>query len=362
MVEVAFAASPYKREASLIGHGRAKALIGDPMLNRQTKQGAQGAEALSSARRTIETEQQGLAALHAALDNGLAEPFARAVEIISGIEGRVIVTGVGKSGHIASKIAATLASTGKPAYFVHPVEATHGDLGMITRHDAIVALSWSGETAELKGIVAYAKRFAIPLIAVTSGEKSALGRQADVLVCLPKVTEACPHGLAPTTSTLLQLSIGDALAVALLEARGFTADHFRTFHPGGQLGASLTHVGDIMHRDERIPLVPTGTNMREAILEISRKGFGCVGITDGQGCLAGIVTDGDLRRHMDSDILDMSVDDVMTRNPKTITGETLVATALQMVNSSAITTLMVVEDRKPVGIVHLHDLLRIGAA
>ncbi|HEU4987361.1 MAG TPA: KpsF/GutQ family sugar-phosphate isomerase [Rhizobiaceae bacterium] len=317
---------------------------------------------IASAARTIATEKAGVAALAEALENGLSEPFAQTVELLSQITGRVIVTGVGKSGHIGSKIAATLASTGTPAFFVHPAEANHGDLGMIARDDAIIAMSWSGETAELKGIVAYARRFAIPLIAITSGENSALARESSVILPLPRVPEACPHGLAPTTSTLMQLVIGDALAVALLEARGFTADHFRTFHPGGQLGANLTHVADIMHTGERVPLVATGTGMRAAILEISRKGFGCVGITDAHGRLTGIITDGDLRRHMDSDILSMTVDEVMTKDPKTISPDTLVATALQIVNSSAITTLMVVENGKPAGIVHLHDLLRIGAA
>ncbi|WP_338529268.1 KpsF/GutQ family sugar-phosphate isomerase [Nitratireductor thuwali] len=320
------------------------------------------AQAIASAMRTLETERKGLAELSQALTDGLSQPFAAAVAAISGISGRVIVTGVGKSGHIGSKIAATLASTGTPAYFVHPAEANHGDLGMIARDDVIIALSWSGESAELKGIVAYARRFSIPLIAITSGEKSALARESSVVLRLPKAAEACPHGLAPTTSTLLQLVIGDALAIALLEARGFTPDHFRTFHPGGQLGANLMHVGDIMHSGEELPLVSTGTGMREAILEISRKGFGCVGVTAADGRLAGIITDGDLRRHMDSDILSMSVDQVMTRKPKTIAPGTLAATALQMVNSSAITTLMVVVEEKPVGIVHLHDLLRIGAA
>lgn len=326
------------------------------------KQPADRQAAIASALRTISTEQAGLAALAAAIDNGLAEPFAEAVAMLSAIRGRVIVTGVGKSGHIGSKIAATLASTGTPAFFVHPAEANHGDLGMIARDDAIIVLSWSGETVELKGIIAYSRRFSIPLIAITAGEGSALARQADAVLCLPRTPEACPHGLAPTTSTLLQLVVGDALAVALLEARGFTPDHFRTFHPGGQLGASLTHVGEVMHQGEKMPLAASGTLMREAILEISRKGFGCVAITDADGCLAGIITDGDLRRHIDSDLLAMKVDDVMTHSPRTVTPDTLAATALQIINSSAITTLMIVEDRRPVGIVHLHDLLRIGAA
>lgn len=332
------------------------------MHGRISKKAPERQDTIASATRTVATEMSGLSALAEALNNGLSEPFARAVELLSGITGRVIVTGVGKSGHIGSKLAATLASTGRPAFFVHPAEANHGDLGMIANDDAIIALSWSGETAELKGIVAYARRFDIPIVAITAGEASALAREASVVLCLPRVPEACPHGLAPTTSTLLQLVIGDALAVALLEARGFTADHFRTFHPGGQLGANLTHVADIMHDGERIPLVAAGTDMREAIIEISRKGFGCVGVLDGEGRLAGIITDGDLRRHMDGDLLSMTVDQVMTRNPKTIAPDTLSATALKTINASAITTLMVVEEDKPVGIVHLHDLLRIGAA
>jgi arabinose-5-phosphate isomerase len=320
------------------------------------------AAAIDSAIRTITTEQAGIQALAAALDNGLADPFADAVAKISAITGRVIVTGVGKSGHIGAKLAATLASTGTPAFFVHPAEANHGDLGMIASDDVVIAMSWSGESAELKGIVSYARRFAIPIVAITANEASILARESDVVLCLPRAPEACPHGLAPTTSTLLQLAIGDAIAVALLEARGFTADHFRTFHPGGQLGANLTLIGDVMHSGERLPLVTSGTSMRDAILEISRKGFGCVGIVDGDGGLAGIITDGDLRRHIDSDLLSLSVEQVMTHNPKTISPDMLAATALQIINSSAITTLMVVEGGQPVGIVHLHDLLRIGTA
>ncbi len=317
---------------------------------------------IASALRTIATEKAGMEALAAALENGLSEPFARAVEILAGIGGRVIVTGVGKSGHIGSKLAATLASTGTPAFFVHPAEANHGDLGMIAPDDVIIAMSWSGESVELKGIIAYSRRFSIPLVAITAGENSALGREADVRLLLPRSPEACPHGLAPTTSALLQLVIGDALAVALLEARGFTPDHFRTFHPGGQLGANLTKVREIMHVGDKVPIVASGTGMREAILELSGKGFGCVAIVDDAGALIGIITDGDIRRQIGSDLLSMSVDQVMTRGPKTVGPDTLVAKALQTINASAITALMVEEDGKPIGLVHLHDLLRIGAA
>ncbi|ESW93342.1 KpsF/GutQ [Mesorhizobium sp. LSJC268A00] len=317
---------------------------------------------VASALRTVATEQAGVAALAAALENELAEPFARAVDMVSRINGRVIVTGVGKSGHIGTKIAASLASTGTPAFFVHPAEANHGDLGMIARDDAIIAMSWSGESKELMGIVAYSRRFSIPLIAITAGAASALARAADVVVLLPSAPEACPHGLAPTTSTLLQLVVGDALAIALLEARGFTPDHFRTFHPGGQLGANLTQIHEIMHVGDRLPLVSSGTGMREAILELSNKGFGCVAIATADGALVGIITDGDIRRHIGSNLMEMSVDQVMTKKPKTATPDTLVATALQIINNSAITSLMVVEGRRLVGLVHLHDLLRIGAA
>lgn len=344
------------------GHGPGEAVIAWTMLRKAITRPLDRASAAASALRTVKTEMAGLSALEAALGNGLAEPFAAAVDLLAGIGGRVIVSGVGKSGHIGSKIAATLASTGTPAFFVHPAEANHGDLGMIDQQDAIVAISWSGETAELKGIVAYARRFAIPIVAITAGIDSALAREASVVIALPKVAEACPHGLAPTTSTLMQLVVGDALAVALLEARGFTTDHFRTFHPGGKLGASLIKVGEIMHEGERLPKVPAGSGLREAVQEISSKGFGCVAVISQSGELEGIVTDGDLRRHMDADLLSRTVDEIMTRTPRTVTADTLVGTALQMVNASSITSLMVVEDRRLVGLVHLHDLLRIGAA
>jgi arabinose-5-phosphate isomerase len=318
--------------------------------------------AIASALRTVATEQAGMAALAEALQNGLSEAFARAVELVSAIRGRVIVTGVGKSGHIGAKIAATLASTGTPAFFVHPAEANHGDLGMIARDDAIIAMSWSGESAELKSIVAYSRRFSIPLIAVTSGETSALAREADVVLTLPRVPEACPHGLAPTTSTLLQLVIGDALAVALLEAREFTPDQFRTFHPGGQLGASLMKVREIMHGGDSVPLAPLGSALREAIVTLSKKRFGCVCIVDDDGRLAGIITDGDLARNLDRNLGGLVVDDIMTRTPKTVDPDSLSGEAIAILDENRISALVVVEDGKPVGIVHFHDLLRIGVA
>ncbi len=290
----------------------------------------------------------------------LAEAFADAVDILAGIRGRVIITGVGKSGHIGSKIAATLASTGTPAFFVHPSEANHGDLGMIARDDAIVAISWSGETAELKGIVGYARRFAIPLIALTSRETSALAREANVVLKLPRADEACPHGLAPTTSTLLQLVMGDALAIALLEARGFTPEHFRTFHPGGQLGANLMRVSDIMHSGDEMPIVPLGTGMPDAIIELSRKRFGCVCVVDSEGRLAGIVTDGDLARNLHRNLGDLAVEDVMTRAPKTVGPQLMASAAIGFLNDNNIGALIVAEGDQPLGIVHFHDLLRIG--
>lgn len=318
--------------------------------------------AIASALRTVTIEQSGLSALAAALDNGLSGPFARAVEILSTIHGRVIVTGVGKSGHIGSKIAATLASTGTPAFFVHPVEANHGDLGMIAKDDAIIAISWSGEAVELKGIVAYSRRFGIPLIAITAGDSSALAREADVVLNLPRAPEACPHGLAPTTSALLQLVIGDALAVALLEARGFTPDHFRTLHPGGQLGANLMLIREVMHTGDEMPVVGLGTKMPEAMMMLSKKRFGCVCVVDNEGRLAGIVTDGDLARNLDRNLADTVVDDIMTRRPKTAKPQMLASTALALLNDHHISALIVVDADKPVGVVHFHDLLRIGAA
>src|ERR1700720_1580413 len=253
---------------------------------------------LVSALRTLETESGGLAALAAAMADGLGAPFVAAVETIRSAHGRVIVTGMGKSGHVGRKIAATLASTGTPAFFVHAADASHGDLGMITSDDVMMALSWSGETEELKDLITYSRRFRITLIAVTVNPESTLGKAADIVLELPPVREACPHNLAPTTSSLMQLALGDALAIALLESRGFTALDFRDLHPGGRLGAALTFVRDLMHTGPEMPLKPTGTRMSDAIVEMSAKGWGCVGITDTAGHLVGIITDGDLRRHM----------------------------------------------------------------
>jgi arabinose-5-phosphate isomerase len=269
---------------------------------------------------------------------------------------------MGKSGHVARKIAATFASTGTPAFFVHPSEASHGDLGMVTADDVIMALSWSGETTELRDLTDYSRRFRIGLIAITASLDSTLAKAADVVMLLPQAREACPHNLAPTTSSLMQLALGDALAVALLESRGFTALDFSMLHPGGKLGAMLKFVRDVMHGGASVPLVGLGTPMSDAIVEISAKGFGCVGVVDGQSRLVGIITDGDLRRHMKSGLLEARVEDVMTKAPKTIRPDQLASEALEILNSSKITALMVAEAGKPVGIVHFHDLLRAGVA
>ena len=317
---------------------------------------------IASALRTLDTEAEGVAALAAAMSDGLGAPFVAAVETIRAARGRVIVTGMGKSGHVARKIAATLASTGTPAFFVHAADASHGDLGMITSDDVMLALSWSGETEELKDLINYSRRFRIVLIAITVNVDSTLGKAADIVLALPATREACPHNLAPTTSSLMQLALGDALAIALLESRGFTAIDFGVFHPRGRLGAALKFVGEVMHPGAAVPLIKRGAPMSDAIVEMSAKGFGCVAVIEENGKLAGVITDGDLRRHMRADFLQASVDAVMTAAPKTVRPDQLASEALQILNSSKITALIVVEAERPVGIVHFHDLLRAGVA
>jgi arabinose-5-phosphate isomerase len=317
---------------------------------------------IASALRTLETDGDALAALAAAIRDGLGRAFVSAVDTIRQARGRVIVTGMGKSGHVARKIAATLASTGTPAFFVHAADASHGDLGMITSDDVMLALSWSGETEELTDLINYSRRFAIVLIAVTVNADSTLGKAADIVLALPQTREACPHNLAPTTSSLLQLALGDALAIALLESRGFTAVDFGVFHPRGRLGAALKFVRDLMHPDAALPLIRRGAPMSEAIVEMSAKGFGCVAVINPDGKLAGVVTDGDLRRHMRADLLQARVEEVMTAAPKTVRPDQLASEALQLLNASKITALIVVDDGRPVGIVHFHDLLRAGVA
>ena len=317
-------------------------------------------EAIASAARTIQLEAQGLRALESALNLDLVDNFAEAVSIIRSCRGRVIVTGMGKSGHIGMKVAGTLSSTGTPASFVHPSEASHGDLGMITRDDVILAFSWSGETVELGNLVSYSRRFAVPLIAITSNAESTLAKAAEVVLAIPQSKEACPHGLAPTTSTMMQLALGDCLAIALLESKGFTARDFKVLHPGGQLGARLKFVGDLMHKGDRLPLTPGDMPMAEAIVVMTEKAFGCLGVVDENGRLAGIITDGDLRRHMGDGLLSRRTGEIMTGAPKTVSPELLASAALEVINSSSITALFVVEDGRPVGIIHIHDLLRAG--
>src|ERR1700691_5793718 len=301
-------------------------------------------EAVQSALRTLDAEAGGVAAISAALRADLGTCFAAAVDLVRNAKGRLIVTGLGKSGHIGRKVAATFASTGTPAFFVHAAEAGHGDLGMITADDVILALSWSGEQPEMKTLITYAKRFRIALIAMTAERDSTLSKAADVALTLPKAREGCPHNPAPTTSSLMLLALGDALAIALLEGRGFTSVDFSVLHPGGKLGAMLKHIGDLMHTGAAVPLKPLGTSMSDALVEMSSKGFGCVGIVDSRGQIVGIVTDGDLRRHMlRPDLMTALVDDVMTKNPKTIRGDLLASEALEILNSSKITALIVTE-------------------
>ena len=314
-------------------------------------------DAIAVGRRVLGVEAEALAELA----DGLDHRFAEAVEAMFAARGKVVCTGIGKSGHVARKIAATLASTGSPAVFVHPAEASHGDLGMIEPGDVVLALSKSGEARELADVLAYAKRFSIPLLAMTEAPDSALGRAADLLLALPPAPEATAELNAPTTSTTLQLALGDALAVALLERRGFTADRFRTFHPGGKLGAMLRTVADLMHGPSEAPLVTPQTPMREALLVMTEKRFGCVGVTGPDGALAGIITDGDLRRHIDG-LFERSAGEVMTPGPKTAPPSMLAAEALKKMTETAppSTVLFVVEDARPVGILHIHDLVRAG--
>jgi arabinose-5-phosphate isomerase len=322
------------------------------------------ADIRASALRTIATERAGLDTLHEALADGLGAPFAAAAEMIRTASGRVVVTGMGKSGHVARKIAATLASTGTPALFVHPAEASHGDLGMVQPEDVVVALSWSGEAAELSAIVAYTRRFRVGLIAITANPDSALGREADIALVIPKAEEACPNGLAPTTSTTMQMALGDALAIALLEARGFTRQDFFLYHPGGKLGAQLKTVESIMHRGDALPRVGLDAALPDVVAMISAKGFGCAIVADPDGYLAGIVTDGDLRRRIGAGSLGAQrARDVMTPDPRRIAPDALAVEALEMVNRLRITALIVADaNHKPVGLVHVHDLLRLGVA
>lgn len=318
---------------------------------------------VTAATTALRTETSGLESLTSAMAGPLGAAFCDAVNRISKTTGRVVVTGIGKSGHVARKIAATLASTGTPALFVHPAEASHGDLGMITPDDVVLMLSKSGESLELKDLLLYTRRFAVTLIVVTAFPKSTLGIEADVVLTVPDAPEACPIGLAPTTGTLLQLALGDALAVVLLENRGFTARDFRNFHPGGKLGASLKHVEQIMRQAESLPLIAQDCVMAEALVTMTAKSLGCLGVCDAEGKLVGVITDGDLRRHMSPEILSQSAHAIMTKNPKTISRLALASEALEALNSAVITSIFVVDDGgAPIGLVHIHDLLRQGVA
>jgi arabinose-5-phosphate isomerase len=315
---------------------------------------------IETARTALLTEIAGLQAL----PDSLGKNFEDTIELIKNVTGRVIVTGMGKSAHVARKIAATLSSTGQPAYFVHPGEASHGDLGMISAQDLVIALSYSGETQELNALIAYTRRFNIPLIAITGKEAGTLAKLATTALILPKMVEACPMGLAPTTSTTMMMALGDAIAITLLSLRGFSSNDFHTFHPGGNLGNSLARVGDRMHKGEKIPLVDEHTLMSDVIIEISSKGFGCAGVINKDSLLTGVITDGDLRRHMSSELLSQKAMDVMTYKPATVAIDTLMAQALALLNKKSITSLFVVESlnqpAKPCGIVHIHDFLRMG--
>lgn len=310
---------------------------------------------LASARAVIAREVEGLEAMSQALDAN----FIALVERIAALKGRVIISGMGKSGHIARKIAATMASTGTPAHFVHPSEASHGDLGMITPDDLVLCLSNSGETHELRDIIAYTRRFGIPLVALVRRAESMLVESADIAIVLPEVPEASPIG-APTTSTTMMLAYGDALAVALLEYKGFSKQDFGVYHPGGKLGSQFTRVSSLMHAGEELPLVSDATPMQQVLITMTAKRFGCAGVVDASGSMLGIVTDGDLRRHMGEGLMKQTACEVMTANPVTVTPHQLAAEALGIMNSKSITCLFVVEDTKPVGILHIHDCLRAG--
>ena len=313
---------------------------------------------IATARRVLALEADALGLM----SRSLGDPFVKAVATILAARGRVICTGNGKSGHVARKITATMASTGTQAYFVHATEASHGDLGMIAQDDVILALSKSGETKELADMIGYAKRYSIPLIGMTAKAESTLGRASDILLQVPDAAEACAETNAPTTSTTLMIALGDALAVALLESKGFKADHFKVFHPGGKLGAMLRTAADLMHKSAELPLVASGTPFIEAVKSMSGKGFGVLGVTSSDGELAGIVTDGDLRRYLTSGKTVAVIDDVMNRTPLTAAPDQLAADVLRTMNERKITQIFVVENGAPAGIIHMHDLLKSGLA
>ena len=318
------------------------------------------AEILTIAHHTLDLESASLKLLSDSIDDS----FVQAVNLVNQTKGRVIVTGMGKSGHVGRKIAASLASLGTTAYFVHPGEASHGDLGMIEPEDIVIALSNSGEATELSDIIAFCRRFGIKLIGMTGRRDSSLGRQSDVVLCLPPIHEACPFDMAPTTSTTLMMALGDALAIALLKLHNFSKDQYKLRHPGGKLGKMMLTVADLMHKDGEMPLVSPDLDMAKALVEMSEKGFGCLGIVDQNGDFMGVFTDGDLRRSMAPDLLTKTIRDVMTRSPKTTTADTLAIDALRIMNTTGkgITSLFVLDGKKPVGLLHMHDCLRAGVA
>jgi len=313
---------------------------------------------IAAGRRVLADEADALSLMRQSLDDS----FVQAALLMERAQGRVVVTGMGKSGHVARKIAATLASTGCPAFFVHPGEASHGDLGMVTTGDVVLALSNSGETVELIDIVTYSRRFGIPLICMTRQSESLLASQSDVALILPQLDEAGSMGLAPTTSTTMMLALGDALAVALLERRNFTASDFKVFHPGGQLGRRLLKVSDLMHKGASLPLVEPDSSISDVIVIITQKSLGCAGVVNPDGTLAGIITDGDLRRHLRGDFMGLKAQTVMTTGPKTVSPDMLAAEALHIMNTKAITSVFVVDHERPVGVLHVHDCLRSGVA
>ncbi len=327
-------------------------------------QAAKTATSLACAKRVLETEAHGLQELAARLD----EAFHHALEMMLSAEGRIIITGMGKSGHIGRKIAATLASTGTPAFFVHPAEASHGDMGMIVRGDVVLALSNSGEAKELLDLIEYTRRFAIPLISITSRADSTLAQKSDIALHLPPAPEACPNGLAPTTSTTMTLALGDALAIALLERKGFSAKDFKIFHPGGKLGQQLMRVSEIMHHGTDLPIASEDISVTEAVKIISEKGFGCIALTDKEGRLSGIITDGDIRRQLSSDLPLKTAREIMTRHPRTAQPDMLVAEAMALMNDlknsfRKITVLVIIDKAgKPAGLLHIHDCLKAGFA
>ncbi len=319
------------------------------------------ADLLQTAHYVLDLESESLKLLSDSLDDS----FVRAVDAINAAKGRVVITGMGKSGHVGRKIAASLSSLGTTAYFVHPGEASHGDLGMIEPDDIVIALSNSGEAPELGDIIAFCRRFGIKIIGMTGKRDSTLGRQSDVVLCLPPIKEACPFGMAPTTSTTLMMALGDALAIALLKMHNFSKDEYKLRHPGGKLGKMMLTVADLMHSGDEMPLVKPDLNMADALVEMSDKGFGCLGVVDDAGKFCGVFTDGDLRRAMAPDLLTKTIGDVMTRTPKTTTAQTLAIDALRVMNTTGkgITSLFVLDaDNRPVGLLHMHDCLRAGVA